>query len=361
MTEPHPPHSSAARPRILIIRPSALGDVCRSVPVLASLRKAFPTAIIDWLVQDTFAAAIESHPDLSNVVSFPRAKLGAWYLPTVAPEVKRYLDDLARRGYDLVLDCQGLFRSGIFAMATRAPRRIGFENAAELGWLGLTDRVEAPRDLHTVDRMLLLAQAAGAEPVYDLRLYSASADRAWAEQLPDLAGRSYIVIAPTTRWPGKQWPGERFAQLAGMLLSAGACERIALVGSAGEREQAAEVIELSSRDPRVVDMFGKTSVGQLMALIERSSGVVGCDSAAVHMAVGFNRPLAALYGPTRVERVGPYGRSAQVIQRLIPGDTRDHKDAAGGQRIMRRITVEEVADLLIGQLTSKPAASPLRY
>lgn len=329
--------------------------------MLVSLRKAFPTAIIDWLVQDTFAAAVASHPELSNVVSFPRAKLGAWYLPTVAPEVKRYLDDLGRRGYDLVLDCQGLFRSGIFAMATRAPRRIGFENAAELGWLGLTDRVEAPRDLHTVDRMLLLAQAAGAEPVYDLRLYTAPADRSWTQSIPELADRSYIVIAPTTRWPGKQWPGERFAQLAEMLLSAGVCERIALVGSSGERAQAVEAIELSAHDLRVVDLFGKTSVGQLMALIERSSGVIGCDSAAVHMAVGFARPLAALYGPTRVERVGPYGRSAHVIQRVIPGDTRDHKDGECGQRIMRRITVDEVADMLMAQLTSKPAASPLRY
>lgn len=348
---------SSAHPRILIIRPSALGDVCRSVPVLASMRRTYPGATIDWLVQDSFAAAVASHPDLNGVVSFPRAKLGAWYHPSVAPKVKEFLDQLGERRYDLVLDCQGLFRSGVFAMATRAPRRIGFENAGELGWLGLTDRVEAPRDLHAVDRMLLLAQAAGAEPIYDLRLYTSAADRDWAASHPELADESFLLIAPTTRWPGKQWPGQRFAQLAETLLAAGACRRVVLVGSEGERVQASETLELCARDHRILDFFGKTTVGQLMALIERSAGVVGCDSAAVHMAVGFAKPLAALYGPTSVERVGPYGRSAHVVQRLIPGDTRDHKDAEGGQKIMRRITVDEVSEMILSQISSRARVS----
>lgn len=349
-----------SEPRILIIRPSALGDVCRSVPVLVSLRRAYPGATIDWLVQDTFAAAVQSHPDLSGVLAFPRAKLGAWYHPTVAPKIKAFLDELGERRYDVTLDCQGLFRSGMFAMATRAPRRIGFDNAAELGWIGLTERVEAPRDLHAVDRMLLLAQAAGAEPVYDLRLHASAADRAWASGHEALCSGPYVVIAPTTRWPGKQWPMERFASLALAILNAGLVERVVVVGSEGERAQAGPLLERCAHEPRVVDFFGSTTVGQLMALIERSAGVVGCDSAAVHMAVGFGKPLAALYGPTRVERVGPYGRSAHVIQRLIPGDTRDHKDAAGGQKIMCRITVDEVVELLAGQLTSRSAPWPVR-
>lgn len=343
--------------RILIIRPSALGDVCRTVPVLASLHAAYPGARIDWLVQDTFAPAIASHPALSEVVSFPRGRLSRWYTPAVAPEARRFLHALAERHYSMVLDCQGLLRSGVFALATRAPRRIGFENAQELGWLGLTERVSAPRNLHTVDRMLLLAEAAGAEPVYDLRLYTDPADRDWVEER--CGNARLAVIAPTTRWPGKQWPQERFADLAARLLRGAfaGVERLVIVGAASEREQCGALLKMAEEDPRVIDLVGSTSIGQLMALIERSTLLVGCDSAAVHMAVGFNRPMAALYGPTRVDRVGPYRRSSHVVQRLIPGDLMNHKDTEAGQRLMRRISVDDVIDCLRAQIVGGPLAA----
>ncbi len=342
---------------ILLIRPSALGDVCRTVPVLASLKRAFPAAKIDWLVQDTFAPAIASHPDLSEVVAFPRGKLREWYRPSVAPELKHFLDGLANRHYDLVLDCQGLFRSGLFAMATKAQRRIGFDNAAELGWLGLTERIHAPRSLHAVDRMLMLAEAAGAKAAYDMRLYTSPEDRDWIEDQMGPA-RDFAVIAPTTRWTGKQWPMDRFAELVRRLIAGDipGIHRVAIVGSPAEREQCAPLLGPLADDPRVVDMVGKTSVGQLLALIERCSLLVGCDSAAVHMAVGFDRPFVALYGPTRVERVGPYGRTSHVVQRLIPGDSRDHKDDEAGQVLMRRISIEDVLDCARPQMS--PHQSP---
>src|SRR5690606_13157489 len=101
------------------------------------------------------------------------------------------------------------FRSGFFAWATRAPRRVGFANARELGWLGLTERHGVPHERHTVDRMLELVRMAGVEPVRDLRLYAPPA-RAGREHG---AGRPYAVIAPTSRWPGKRWPAKRFAAL----------------------------------------------------------------------------------------------------------------------------------------------------
>jgi ADP-heptose:LPS heptosyltransferase len=234
-------------------------------------------------------------------------------------------------------------------MATHAPRRIGFDNAAELGWLGLTERIHAPRNMHAVDRMLMLAEAAGAKPVYDVRLYTAPADRDWLAAHPSFSHTSeggYAVIAPTTRWTGKQWPMDRFADLTRRLLAGEVpgVRRVAIVGSPAEREQCAALLAPFARDQRILDLVGHTTVGQLLALIEKCSLLVGCDSAAVHMAVGFERPFVALYGPTRVERVGPYGRTSHVVQRLIPGDSRDHKDDEAGQILMRRITVEDVLD-----------------
>jgi ADP-heptose:LPS heptosyltransferase len=76
--------------RILLVKPSALGDVCRSMPILASLRAAFPAAKIDWLVQDDFEAAVQGHPALERVVAFPRRAWKRWWMPRVVSQVHRF-------------------------------------------------------------------------------------------------------------------------------------------------------------------------------------------------------------------------------------------------------------------------------
>ncbi len=344
--------------RILIIRPSALGDVCRTVPVLAALRRAYPTARIDWLVQDTFADAIRSHPALTSAVLFPRREFGDLARRGRLLPILRWLSNLRRTRYDVVLDCQGLARSGLFSRWTGAPIRLGYTNAQELAWLGYTKRVYASRILHAVDRMMMLAEAAGASPVRDMRLYSAPADRGWLAADPRLAARPFAVLAPTSRWPAKRWPADRFADLARRLLDQrpGGIERVAIVGSAGERDQCAPLLDFGSRDERVVDLLGSTSVGQLMALIEAAALVVANDSAPLHMAVGFGRPLVALFGPTRKDRVGPYAREQDVVQQVLPHEAPDHKNESLGRTLMERITVDKVLDRAARSVQREAAA-----
>lgn len=347
--------STAGEPprRILLIRPSALGDVCRTVPVLVSLKRAYPRAEIDWLVQDSFAAAVAHHPDLHEPVLFPRSALKRWWTPAGGARSLAFLRSLGGRGYDLVVDCQGLLRSALFARATGARRRIGYANAQELGWLFYTVRRDVPRSLHTVDRMLALAEAAGAPRVADMRLYPPPEERGRLAADPDLAGRRYVVLAPTSRWPGKRWPIDRFRALADALLADPhlGVDAVVAVGAPGERDQCAPLLDPPS--PRIIDRIGRTSVGGLMALIERAALVVASDSAALHMAVGLGdgagaggggvgRPIIGLFGPTDLSRVGPYGRPESVLQHIAPGDTLDHKDEAAGRRLMERITTEEV-------------------
>lgn len=327
--------------RVLLIRPSALGDVCRTVPVLASLRRAYPDARIDWLVNDAFVPAIEHHPALSEAVPFARARLGSTIKRLNIGPSAAFLGALRRTKYDLVVDAQGLFRSGFFACATGAPRRVGFANARELGWVFMTERHEVDRGMHTVDRMLKLLDLAKIDPIADMRLYSSPIERSKvAAQMAD--GPWPVVVAPTSRWGGKQWPIERFAGVTRHLVSLG--HRVAIVGAPSEREQCGELIGMAAGEPRVIDLVGKTGVGGLMALIKESPLVIANDSAPLHMAVGFDRPLIALFGPTRRELVGPYKRNADVIQRAHEGDPMDHKDMASGRAQMERITLEEVID-----------------
>lgn len=344
--------------RVLLIRPSALGDVCRTVPVLASLRRAWPRARIDWMVQKGFEGAVEAHPDLlangGGVVEFDRKRFGRWFSPAAQGELLAWLRGLRRARYDVVIDAQGLLRSGLLARATGAPVRVGYADAREGGWVGYTHRVKVPGDGHTVDAMLALLPAVGVEPVKDLRLHADAAELAAVDAAPGFGGKRFAVLAPTSRWPSKQWSDERFVEVGRDLLDNRGFEHIVIVGGPHEARQVPALCAWAESDrANVTNMIGVTSVACLMAVVARSALLIGSDSAAVHMAVGFNRPCVALYGPTDVARVGPATGGVTntapvvVVQRLNPGESLrvgGHKDAEPGRTLMSRITTGDVID-----------------
>lgn len=332
--------------RILIIRPSALGDVCRTVPVLVSLRRAYPQATIDWVVQDQYTSAVAAHPALSEVVSFPRARFGHWWRsPRRLWEILRWLSAIRKRRYDLVLDCQGLSRSGLIAWASGAKTRVGLRAAREFAWLGYNLRVPSPSDaapLHTVDEMLLLLKAIGVEPVRDMTLYLESEQSQWWDRRRTELGlprEQYAVLAPTSRWPSKRWPIERFSQLIEPLRMRG-FERLVVIGSPSETEQVRDLIQTPEARGTIIDLVGQTSIGQTMAVIAGAGLVIANDSAPLHIAVGFERPCVALFGPTNPATVGPYRMEQSVVRGYQPrrDESINFKDPRLGDSLMRLIS-----------------------
>ncbi len=342
--------------RILIVRPSALGDVCRTVGVLVSLRKAYPEARIDWVVQEEFSAAIRSHPALDGTIEFPRVRMGHWWRsPARAREVLHWLRELRQGGYDLVFDLQGLGRSGMMTWVTGASRRVGRRWARELGWLGYNVRHSWPTDRHTVEQMMSLLVAEGIAPIYDLTLYVAQEHRRWWASQPQARG-AYAVLAPTSRWPSKRWPAANFSALIGPLLERG-FDRVIMIGSPREVDQTRGIAPADGKArAAVVDLVGRTSLGQTMAVIAGAELVIANDSAPLHMAVGFARPCLGLYGPTDPARVGPYGHREAVLRGFspAPGQSVNYRDRRLGDSLMRLIrpgaVLERVDRILSGHL-----------
>ena len=331
-----------------MIRPSALGDVCRTVPVLASLHAHFPGAIIDWVVQDTFAEAVEAHPALANVIPFPRKRFSNWWKsPGIANEMRQWFASLAKPSYDKVFDLQGLGRSGLMSRATKSRNRVGYRSARELAWIGYNTRHDRPTSTHIVDQMLELLEREGINtPSPDMQLYvdDQTEEQFFADTaLQNLRQQPYALLAPTSRWKSKQWPAERWAQLIDPLRERG-YDNILLTGAAHESPQVQPLLDATRDNPAVINLIGQTTITETMAVIKHAALVIANDSAPLHMAVGFHRPLVALFGPTDPAFVGPYRCDDRVI-RKYDADKDGHvnfRKLKDDDRLMQRITVADV-------------------
>jgi lipopolysaccharide heptosyltransferase I len=307
------PEISFASPpqRILIIKPSAIGDVVHALPVLNLLRKRFPTAHISWLVTPTCSGLLEGHPQLDEVILFQRGRFGtSWWNPKVLAEMWRLNRRLRRGQFDLVLDLQGLLRSGYLSWKTGAPVRVGFTDARELSWIFHTHRVPADlRTQHAVYRYLQMSRAIGCgdEPV-EFHFPTDDADRkAVAAMLPE--NKPYAVLLPGSNWPTKRWPTAYFAELADGLRRRLGLEPV-IAGSAGDNRFAEQI--------NGINLCGKTNLRQLVALLEKARIVIANDSGPMHIAAALGRPLIALYGPTDFNLTGPYGRDDTVMRLGLP-------------------------------------------
>jgi lipopolysaccharide heptosyltransferase I len=311
--------------KVLIIKPSALGDVVTALPVLRGLRRTFPQARLSWLLSRSCADLVAQDPDLDEVVYFDRGGLGrAWHSPAAARLLWQFLGSLRHGGYDWIIDLQGLLRSGIFSRATGAPVRAGFANAREGAWAFYTHRY-LPTDPHTVDRNIGLARMLGIDARReDMLLHVPPAAAEFAEDVRrQLCGdwlpprrvpvpTQFLVLAPPTRWPTKCYPLRHWRTVAGELSRR---MPLAVLGTAEDRELCEQIAQPAGA--RAVNLAGRTTVPQMVGVIAASAAVVCSDSAAMHIAQAVGVEVVALIGPTRPERTGPILRG-QVLAAPVP-------------------------------------------
>ena len=344
--------------RVLLVRPSALGDVARTVPCLAALKRAFPAASVHWLVNAGFEPVVAAHPGLGGVLTFDRrAMAGAPLRPGPTRRLVRLVGELRAARYDLAIDLQGLFRSAFLTGVSGAARRWGFDDARELGWLFYHHRADAGDTPHTVDRMMTLTDAViaacdgagdtptpppNAEPASDpdMRLYVPTDAAAWWREARSAQGIDhYAVLAPFTAWPCKEWPLERFVALAKRLRAERPRLAIVVTGAPGDGPTIARAFAGIDR----LHAPGG-DVGRLMAVLGGASLVVCNDSGPLHLAVGLGRRIVTLFGPTDPARVGPYRRPETVVQPpgLTDADMRHYRRRRDDRSLIARIELETV-------------------
>jgi heptosyltransferase-1 len=297
---------------VLIIKPSAIGDVVHALPILGLMRRKWPRAKISWLVTPACAGLLEDHPLLNQVIRFERRRFGrGWRDPEAAMGLWKFARQLKLSRFDLVVDLQGLFRSGWLAGRTKAAHRVGFSNAREFGWIYYNHRVAVrSNETHAIERYLDVAEALGLGrgPV-EFMFPDTAAESAYVDSIVRPLGK-FAVVFPGTNWETKRWPVEQFATLARQLKSRFGLASIA----AGSTEE----FGLCKHVGANLNLAGRTSLKQLIALLQRAAIVIANDSGPMHIAAALSRPLVTLFGPTNPVRTGPYGRDDSVLRLEIP-------------------------------------------
>ena len=294
--------------KILIVKPSSLGDVVHSLPFLNALRHCFPDAEIHWVIAKGLEGLLDQHSMVAKciVINKDLWKKISRAGDTVA-EIRQLYRRLRSEHYDLVVDLQGLLRSGLITLATHAPKRIGFAEAREGSRLFYTTKVLGGRGLHAVERYMKVAAELGCASDESMVLFplpQRESDRMMRIRA-DL--HEYAVIVPGARWRTKIWPAEYFGKVA-----AGLPVRSVVIGGSGDRVIAEEVVAYSSG--HALSLAGETDLSELIELLRGARVVITNDSGPMHIAAALKIPVIAVFGPTSPVLTGPYGKGHVILQ-----------------------------------------------
>lgn len=295
---------------ILIVRLSSIGDVLHCTPVARTLKEAYPTCHLTWVVGQGPAEVLQGNTDIDDLYIWPRERWEkavrsrrwreAWQL---WGELKT---GLKARNIDIVLDVHGQFLSGMVAAASGAPRRIGLSHTRELNSLFMTEQAPlTSTDVHVIQYYLSILRPLGLEQTnYHMTLVPTPEAIKFADEFlysqGIQAGEKIIAINPSTTWPAKNWPPEYFAAAAAKLQANG---RILLCGGPGDRALA-DTIKAAVGAP-IIDAVGQTSLQQMAALLARCHALLVGDTGPLHMALALDIPTVSIFGATPPERYGP--------------------------------------------------------
>jgi lipopolysaccharide heptosyltransferase II len=301
--------------KILILKPSSLGDVVQALPVLRLLKRAFPQSAIYWWIDVRLAPLLEGDPDLTGLVLFDRAR---WAAPRHWGKLWRTIRWMREQNFDWVIDLQSLARSGAFAWLANGQLTVGLDDSRE-GARGFYDLIARRPSYHThavdwyLEVLKLLRVPVDSDFVWlpERRALSTAIQQRW----PISNGR-WIVLQPGARWQNKRWPVEYFAELVQVLGRQRPELRFAILGGSEDSELGEQIA--SANPERCLDLAGKLSLGEMVEWIRLSELMVTNDTGPMHVAAALRKHVVGLFGPTEPLRTGPYGQTQNALQLSLP-------------------------------------------
>lgn len=317
--------------RFLVLRMSALGDIIHTLPAVHALREAFPSAQIDWLVDEKWAPILAGDPDISSVIAMNR---GSWR------NVTGTIGRLRRTRYDTAIDFQSLYRSAVIGWLSGAPERIGFDAqySRERGAAFFYTQRVSPKRAHKIEHNLELIESLGAQAAHVCFPFVDNPQA--AEEVESILRASgiteYFVLSPGGGWISKCWPAERYGELARALTGRYGWTSVVSFGP-GE-EGLAETVRRRAGSPE--PFVQRFNLKQLVPLLRRARLVVAGDTGPLHLASALGTPVIGLYGPTDPARNGPFSADGLVVRKA--GYETTYKRGKTFSESMLAISVDDV-------------------
>jgi ADP-heptose:LPS heptosyltransferase len=278
--------------RILVIKPSSLGDVVHTLPAVAAIRDSFPESNITWVINPEWAPLLRGNQDVNHVHIFPRGEFTGLGAPTSFLPWLRRTKEL---NPDVALDFQGLLRSAMIARASKAREILGLSDAREGSRFLYHKVAKVKRKQHAVERYLKLAELAGATIGDTLRCQIPSGDPLprFDEYPP------FILLHPYARGRSKSLSGAVILEIC----KAFAPTRVVVVGKSSKTIEPPE---------NCVDLTNQTTLLQLVRLLRVASFIISVDSGPMHIAAAVTDRMLSIHTWTDPHRVGPYNPDAWI-------------------------------------------------
>jgi heptosyltransferase I len=317
---------------------SAIGDAVHVLPVVTALKRQEPETRITWVLQPGPASLVRGHPDVDEIVLFDKGR--GW---RALVDVRRALTG---RVFDLTLDLQVYIKAGLVTALTGAPVKLGFDRARarDLNWLFTNRKIPPHAPQHVQDQYFEFLDALGVphEPV-EWGLGPWPDERVWQREFLARFDRPVATLVIGASHPEKEWPAERWAELADALYEEFGLEPV-LAGGSSSRELETERVIAERARHRPRSTLG-VPLRQLVGVLDGSALVVSLDTAPLHMAVALDRPVISLMGYNNPKRVGPYRRFRDLIVDAYGDPGEDYPvSIAHRPGRMPRIQVRDVLD-----------------
>ncbi|MBI5740617.1 MAG: putative lipopolysaccharide heptosyltransferase III [Nitrospirae bacterium] len=303
---------------ILVIKLRHIGDVLLTVPVFRALRETFPGARISALVNSGTEEALSGSPYINEIMVFDGAIKNLSGARRYQREIK-FLKGIRTRDFDMTVDLTGGDRASIISASSGAKYKLGWKPGKGLEWKKYiyTHMIEPRPGRHMVLQNLEVVNAFGIKTgdlSVDFRIHARDMDYA-GDILGKRPGDALVHIHPTSRWLFKCWDDKYMADVINWLIEQGI--KVVVTSSADKKEfeKAKKILSLcpaltAARSPRLIDLCGKTTLGQLAAVSGESDFFLGVDSAPMHIAAAVATPVIALFGPSGAFNWGPWDNSA---------------------------------------------------
>lgn len=338
---------------ILIVKMSAVGDVVHTLPALNAIRKHYPDARIEWLVEEAASDLVKGHQALDRVLVSERKRwirgLSSSSCLNSVSESFRFVKKLRQTNYDLIFDFQGLLKSGVLIGLARGKRKIGYDKGMEhmeQSYRFLNERVPpVSMDNHALLRSMMLLDYLGipsSEISFGLPVGDRNRDMAdkLLARYRVKQRKPLVAIHPVAKWETKLWNNEKFSSLADKLIERYGAE---VVFTGNEADGRTIECIVSNMKSKAANLAGETTLKTLAALYEKIDFLVSPDTGPMHVAAALGRPVVALFGPTAPWRTGPVGNGHQVVQTQIDCSP-CFKRTCKTVDCMEKITVEQVLE-----------------